>query len=282
MSKILACIDGSVYSESVADHAGWAASRLGLPVELLRVLGRRSARSEDFSGSLVAGARRKLLEDLSRLDAERHKLEHQEAWLAVDDAKARVLAAGATEAAGVVRHGDLIETMDEREEDAELVLVGKRGEAADFATLHLGSNLERMVRATRRPMLIASRAFGPINRLVVAFDGGPSALKAVDALSRSPLWRGIETVLLAVGEETAALRGPLDAAAAQLKAGGPRVTARIEPGKPEEVIARAVEAENADLLVMGAYGHSRLRTLVIGSTTAELIRACKVPIAVYR
>ena len=34
MSKILACIDGSVYSESVADHAGWAAGRLGLPVEL--------------------------------------------------------------------------------------------------------------------------------------------------------------------------------------------------------------------------------------------------------
>ena len=282
MPKILACIDGSVYSESVADHAGWAAGRLGLPVELLRVLGRRTARSDDFSGSLVAGARRKLLEDLSRLDAERHKLEHQEAWLAVDDAKARALAAGATEATGVVRHGDLVETVDEREEDADLVIVGKRGEAADFAALHLGSNLERLVRATRRPMLIASRAFRPIERLILAFDGGPSARKAVDALSRSSLYAGVETMLLSVGEETGALRGALDAAAAQLRAGGPRVETRLEAGRPEDVIARAVEAEGADLLVMGAYGHSRLRTLVIGSTTAELIRGCLVPVAVYR
>jgi hypothetical protein len=29
---------------------------------------------------------------------------------------------------------------------------------------------------------------------------------------------------------------------------------------------------------MGAYGHSRIRSFVIGSTTTEMVRSCKVPV----
>ncbi len=282
MAKILACVDGSAYAESVVDHAAWAATRLKAPVELLQVLDRRAAGSSDLSGRIVAGARRKLLEQLADLDAERARIAHKEAWLALEEDKARLEAAGIGDVAIALRHGDLVPTLDEREEDAELVVVGKRGEAADFATLHLGSNLERMVRATRRPMLITSRAFKPIERFVVAFDGGPSALKAVDAISRSPLFAGLDALLLMAGDPSASTRLALDKACDQLRAGGFTAEARVKPGKPEAVIAEIVEQEGHGLLVMGAYGHSQLRTLVIGSTTAALIRACKVPIAVYR
>ena len=282
MSKVLACVDGSVYADSVVDHAAWAATRLEAPVELLQVLGRREASSSDRSGRIVAGGRRKLLEQLAALDAERAKLAHEEAWLALGEAKARLEAAGAAEVKVTLRHGDLLPELHEREADAELGVIGKRGEAADFATLHLGSNLERMVRSTRRPMLITSRAFKPIERFVVAFDGGPSALKAVDAISRSPLVAGLGALLLTAGEPTATTRAALETAEAQLRAGGFDVEARVTPGKPETVIGETVEREGFGLLAMGAYGHSQLRALVIGSTTAALIRACKVPIAVFR
>jgi nucleotide-binding universal stress UspA family protein len=33
---------------------------------------------------------------------------------------------------------------------------------------------------------------------------------------------------------------------------------------------------------MGAYGHSRIRNLFVGSTTTEMIRSCKVPILLFR
>lgn len=282
MGKILACVDGSAYADSVVDHAAWAATRLQAPVELLQVLGRREAPPSDWSGRIVAGARRKLLEELAALDAERAKLAQQAAWLALEEHKARLEAAGVAGVTIALRHGDLLPTLEEREGDADLVIVGKRGEAANFATLHLGSNLERMVRATRRLMLIASRAFKPPARLLIAFDGGPSTLKAVDAIARSPLFAGLGAVLLHVGDPSAAIHAVLDAAKARLEAGGVATEARIVPGKPETVIARAVETEGFDLLAMGAYGHSQLRTLVIGSTTADLIRGCKVPIAVWR
>lgn len=283
MPKILACIDGSVYTTSVADHAGWAALRLGTSVELLQVLGRRDVSSTDRSGRIGIAARRRLLEQLAELDAERSKVLLEKGWLELDEAKRQIEGLGVLEVTTSLRHGgDLIETLAERESGADLIVVGKRGEAADFAKLHLGSNLERMLRASHRPVLVASRAFRPITRFMIAFDGRSSALKAVDGVSRSPLFARLEGSIVSVGTETAEMRRKLDDAASQLRAGGLEVTSHTAPGEPETVIPQIVEAESIDVLVMGAYGHSRLRTLVIGSTTSEMIRACRIPILVWR
>ena len=60
------------------------------------------------------------------------------------------------------------------------------------------------------------------------------------------------------------------------------MTAGVEAGQPDAVIARIVEQEGIGLLVMGAYGHSRIRTLIIGSTTTEMIRSCLIPVMLFR
>jgi nucleotide-binding universal stress UspA family protein len=282
MAKVLACIDGSIYSPSVADHTAWAAERLGASVTLMQVLGRRETASQDRSGRIVAGARRQLLEQLAELDAERAKLLQKQGWLDLEEASARIEAAGLRDVTTTLRHGDLLETLAAEEGAADLVVIGKRGEAADFAAGHLGSNLERILRAAHSPVLVAARAYKPIDRFVIAFDGRASALKAVDEASRSPLFQGLEGLLLMAGEETPQARSALEAAVDQLRAGGVRAEARIDPGPATTAIPKALEEDNAGLLVMGAYAHSRLRTLMIGSTTSETIRASRVPILVYR
>jgi nucleotide-binding universal stress UspA family protein len=281
-AAVMACIDGSVYSSTVADHAAWAASRLGAPVELLKVLGRREVSSSDRSGRIVPAARRQLLEELAAVDAERAKLLHQQGWLDLEEAEARVREAGVADVTTLLRHGDLLETLAEREPGAQLVVIGKRGEAADFAKLHLGSNLERMVRASHRPVLIAPRAFRPIHRVLIAFDGRASAMKAVDEVSRSPLYAGLRCQILYAGTPNDETRRKLDDAVRQLNGGGLEAAVRIDAGEPAKVIGGAVDEGGDQMLVMGAYGHSRLRSLVIGSTTTELIRTCRVAIVIYR
>jgi len=282
MSRILACFDGSVYGDSVADHAAWAADRLGLPVELLQVLGRREAASSDRSGRIVAGARRRLLEELVTLDAQRAKLVQREARLGLEEAKSRLEAGGCSDVSISLRNGDLLEMLAEHERDAAMVVVGKRGEAADFASLHLGSNLERIVRASQRPILVTSRAFRPISKLVIGFDAGPSARKAVEAVATSPLYAGLNVLLVTVSEPNKTTQAAIEQAASRIASSGHTVDTRIVPGKPEEVICTLLEEEEIDLLMIGAYGHSRLRSLVIGSTTSALIRSCRVPVAIYR
>ncbi|MFH1343728.1 MAG: universal stress protein, partial [Pseudomonadota bacterium] len=41
MTKLLALIDGSIYSQSICDYTAWIAGKTSAAVELLHVLGRR-------------------------------------------------------------------------------------------------------------------------------------------------------------------------------------------------------------------------------------------------
>jgi len=281
--KIIALVDGSIYSQSVCHHAAWIAARTAAPVELIHVLGRREAPEKaDLSGAIRLGARTRLMEELAELDAARARLVGRRGRAILEDARAIVDRDGVTEITTRLRHGDIVEAIGEIEGDASLLVIGKRGEAADFAKGHLGSNLERIVRAAHRPVLVAARAFRPVSSVLVAHDGGRSAMKAVDHMARSPLFAGLAVTVVTVGSDTAEARKGLADAAALLNAAGIEAATRILPGQPEAELGRLVEAEGFGLVVMGAYGHSRIRTLVIGSTTTEMIRSCKVPILLMR
>ena len=281
--KIVALVDGSIYSASVCDHAAWIASRTGSPVELIHVLGRREASDTyDHSGAIALGARTALMEQLAELDAQRAKLISHRGRAILDDAQALLEKAVVSEVTTRLRHGDIVEAVADVEADARVILIGKRGEAADFAKGHLGSNLERIVRASHKPVFIASRAFRPISKVLVAYEGGASAKKAVDHIARSPLFQGLAVHVVTVGTATAEVTKSLADARAMLRAAGIDAETSVLPGQPDTALARLVEDAQFDLLVMGAYGHSRIRSLIIGSTTTAMIRACKVPVVLMR
>lgn len=284
MTNLIALIDGSIYSQSVCDHAAWAAARMQASVRIVHAVGRRETPSApaNLSGSIGLGARTALLEELAELDAQKAKLSQKRGRVLLEEAQARLGGQGVTAITTALRNGDVVETAHELEENADLFVIGKRGEAADFARLHLGSNLERVVRAIHKPILVASRSFQPIRRFLIAFDGGTSALKAVDHIARSRLFAGLECRLLMAGADTPEARKKLEDAAALLRAAGYDVQADIEPGGASAAIARRVEADGIDLLVMGAYGHSRIRSMIIGSTTTEMIRSCLIPVMLFR
>ncbi|MBK0399029.1 universal stress protein [Limibaculum sp. M0105] len=280
--KLIALIDGSIYSRSVCENAAWIAGRTGAPVELLHVLGRRETASSDLSGSIALGARTALLEELSALDTERARLAQKRGRAIVEDAEAVIRAAGIENVTARLRSGDLLETVAEAEPTSRGIVIGKRGEGADFARLHLGSNLERIVRSATKPVFVAARAFRPITKVLIAYDGGVAAMKAVDHVARAPLFAGLDIRLLSVGTEQGELARNLAKAQATLRAGGHDARVEVSPGQPEKVLAEVVERDGIDLLVMGAFGHSRIRAMIIGSTTSEMIRSCKIPVVLFR
>jgi nucleotide-binding universal stress UspA family protein len=284
MEKLIALVDGSIYSESVCDNAAWISGRTNAEIELMHVIGRRevSAAPRNLSGNISLGARTTLLNELSELDAQRAQLSQKLGRAILDGAEARIIAQGPKNVTARLRIGDLVEAVSEQEFDAEIIVIGKRGEAADFAKLHLGSNLERTARVSTKPVYVAARAFSPIKRFMIAYDGGTSATKAVDYVARSPLFSGLECCLLIIGAENDENQKRLDYAQAILEAGSFEVDAKILPGQPDVAITGAVESHNIDLLVMGAYGHSRIRNLIIGSTTSEMVRSCKIPVVLFR
>ncbi len=281
--KILALVDGSIYSESVCHHAAWAAQRLGASVEVMHVLGRREApEKSDLSGALQLGARTALLTELAELDAQRAKLAQARGHAILEDARAILKADGAAPVTVRLRRGDLLEAVAEVEPGLRAIVIGKRGEAANFASGHLGSNLERVARASRVPVLVAARAFRPIRRTLVAWDASPSAGVALARMAISPVFTGLEIALVHAGVQSAAMAAKMEEAAGLLRAAGHEVATSFAAGEPEAVLERMIAEEGFDLLVMGAYGHSRIRSLIIGSTTTAMIRACKVPVLLFR
>lgn len=285
MQHITAFIDGSTYAASVIDHAAWAAERLKMPVSLVHVMGRRnevSSQPADLSGSIKLGARSDLLDKLANLDRERAVLGRERGRAILDDAEARIgKAVEGTEVTTKLRNGDLVEAVQDLAEETRFAIIGKRGEAADFATNHLGSNLERLVRTSTRPVLVVSRAFKPIRRFLLAFDGGTSAVRAVNRMVEGSVLDGLECHILKVGPATADVGKNLDSAAQALRDAGYVVKEHLMQGDPETVIAKAVVDLDADMLVLGKSGHSRFRKLFIGSTTLELMRTCRVPVLVF-
>lgn len=281
--KIIALVDGSNYSRSVCDHAAWASGRTGASVELMHVLGRREQPDKaDLSGSIALGARTALLEQLATVDEQRSKLLQQRGRAILDDATEILKADGVTEVTAKLRYGDLIEAVALQEADASMIAVGKRGEAADFASLHLGSNIERIVRASHKPVLVASRAFKPIEKVLIAWDGGNSSMRTVDHVARTPLYVGLDIHVVTVGAQSPEAEKGLAKARAMLASAGFDAKTSVIPGHPDKALGQMVADQDFGLVVMGAYGHSRIRSLVIGSTTTEMIRSCKVPIVLIR
>ncbi|MFN4128821.1 MAG: universal stress protein [Paracoccaceae bacterium] len=281
--KILALVDGSVYSESVCHHTVWIAGRLNASVDVMHVLGRReTGGSQNLSGALTLGARSSLLAELAAADEQRARLAQAKGRAILEDAQKILEADGTGPVTPHLRKGDILEAVQEVEPDLRAIVIGKRGEGADFASGHLGSNLERIVRASKVPVFVASRAFSPITRVLVAYDGSTSAMKAVERMSKSPVFQGLEITLLYVDNGSGPIGTKLETAVAALGAAGLQATGRVVQGEPEEVLQSIVSAEGFGLLVMGAYGHSRIRSLIIGSTTTAMVQAVKIPVLLYR
>lgn len=283
MSTILACTDGSPYAASIYQYAAWVANRSDASVLVLHVIEREeSTKSSDLTGKLGFDASDDLMEELVSLDEAHARVARLRGKAVLDDAERQLKEAGVAKVASTQRHGSLVETLDEFETNASLVIIGKRGENSGQAKGHLGSNLERVVRSAQIPLLVASSEYRPVERFLIAFDGGTSALKAVHYVASEPLLKGTEAHLVAVGKPGGSLARDLEHAATGLRGAGFTVHTEIVSGEAEAVISETVEKKNIDLLVMGAYGHSVIRRLIIGSTTTALIRTCHVPILLFR
>lgn len=283
MDKMLTLLDGSEYSESVCHHTAWIAQKLKASVIAMHVLGRREgAATTDLSGAISLGARTALLEQLSSMDEQRAKLAQAKGHATLEDAKAILEQDGVSNVTLRLRKGDLLEVVRELEGEMRAITIGKRGEGADFASGHLGSNLERIVRTSKVPVFVASREFRPISKVLIAYDGSVSAKVAIERMSTSPVFSDLDICVLCVAQDSVHAQKVADEAVAKLHTSNIIASSRIAAGEPEDALNKLVSEEGFDLLVMGAYGHSRIRNLIIGSTTTAMIQSVKIPVLLYR
>ena len=284
MKRILACIDASSYASSVCELAAWAATRLSASVEILHVVQRKDAVAarKDLSGAIGLGVKSELLEELTQIDEAESKLAISDGRLLLAQAEKLLVAGGVSDVNRLHRHGSVVDTIIEREAEADLVVIGKRGATSEFASDQIGSRIERVVRASVKPVLIASRKIQTPGIAVVALDGSSAALKALDFVIASPLFTGMQLHLVAAGPKGTADKSWFVKAYSKVVDRSPSCIIHIADGAPQQVLGDYMSARRDAILVMGAYGHSALRTLIFGSTTTTMLRTVRAPVLLVR
>lgn len=287
-NKVLACVDQSPFADYVADYAAWAACRMDAPLEFLHVIDHHpeSGSGKDRSGAIGFDAQESLLAKLSAEDEARAKSAREQGRLFLNRLRERAMTIGAADVDVRQRHGDLQETVVEQAKGVRLLVLGRRGaNAAASQSAGLGHHVQNMVRALNRPILTVTEGFKEPQRAMIAFDGGNVTRRGVEMVASSPLFQGLPITLVMSGQsvkESPDASKQLDWARMTLEAAGLKVVASLIPGEVQSVIAQTIKEQSIDLLIMGAFGHSPLRSLLFGSKTADLLRLSTIPTLLLR
>jgi nucleotide-binding universal stress UspA family protein len=142
---------------------------------------------------------------------------------------------------------------------------------------------ETLILLSGRPVLVLPRGHdGGLERVVVAWDGSAPAASAMhEAL---PLLRAARSVTVVVidGDKRVDSIAPWPHAVRHLLRHGVRaegVTVEPKGRSIAEALEDRLKADHADLVVMGAFGHSRLREIVLGGVTEHMLS--RIPTAVW-
>ena len=169
-----------------------------------------------------------------------------------------------------------------RAQAADLVVLGQR--VPDHST---GLDApEDVILGCSRPVLVVPYAGRRLDRIgenvLVAWNGSRESGRAVqDALPLLTM-SGAVTVLLVDPEEDADMELAEDLV---LHLGRHGLHARTQVIRHElstiavsDTLLAQVAELDADLLVMGAYGHSRLREMILGGVTRDILKNMNVPV----
>lgn len=273
MTNVVACIDGSSTTPAVCDYAAWASLRLNAPLQFLHVLDKTEYPTpKNLAGNIGFGSREALLKELTELDEKRGKIALEHGHMILDYARARADNLGIKDAGCRQRHGDLVDTLIEMESEIRLLVMGKHGAIGDSIGDHVGNNLERVVRTMHRPILVTPQVYSAPNSIMIAFDGSPTTKKGVEMVASSPLFRDIPCHVVMVNNDQKDLTDSINWAKSTLEASNFKVITNVVSGDVKVVLCNYRDQHHIGLIVMGAYGHSKIRQFLVGSTTTKMIQ----------
>ncbi|MGN7124493.1 universal stress protein [Methylorubrum thiocyanatum] len=268
---ILVCLTEEGRGDEAADALAYALSLAGMTGAHLTVqsAARRltvvAGRSWGIVQDLVADENRRL-RSLAQALAER----------SVSDAASAGVTCAAE--APMLAYPDLIARLTARARLADLTILDAEAREADLDRDLIDGVLFR----SGRPVIVVPPGWNGFHahRVVIAWDGSAQAVRAAnDAL---PFLRAAEAVEIVsvVGEKDLSTSVAGSEFAPHLARHGVNVSVNVLPvvGDVTETLRTQIGLFRADMLVMGAYRHSRLQEWFLGGVTQSLLSRSPVPL----
>ena len=212
--RVTALIDRSAYAASVGEHGAWLAERIGAGLQLRHV--RETDETVETAKTLLTDASERLADN----GAPKPNLSLVEGGVL----------AGAISA------------------EADVLVLGKRGEGLGGNRAALGAHVEPILRALDIPVCLAAQVFLPVHRVLAITDANPEHRAVLDLLAAG---RGLDNLgldLVAVARAGEDPEPKLNLARSVLE--GRAATFAIEAEGVGEAVWSYLEGRPADLIVI--------------------------------
>ncbi len=279
IKSILACTDGSTHGQAGCEYAITLAARLKARLTGLHVLDARMLDGPlmaDISGWLGAQP------FASQLSQFRDLMEAK--GNAIVEAFNDLCAKHNWHSETLVKTGLPARVILEEAARSELIVMGQRGEHAEWVGDLTGSTVERVVRNSLKPCLVTPDTFTPITKILVGYDGSGHASRALHEAIELAGALAAPLVILSVAEQHD-LAHAHDLAEDAMKLARAHECAAahmVVEGLPEIAILSKAEELACSLIVVGAYGRGRIREMFLGSTTNHLLSHARQPLLLVR
>lgn len=279
IKSILVATDGSPYGDAATRYGIYLARSLEARLAGLHVLDARMLEGPlmaDVSGWLGA-------EPFTAQLVRFRELMEKKGQAVMDAFVARAADAGVPVTTKVLS-GMPIRLLLEEHLRAELLILGRQGEHAAWANGGIGSTIERVVRHATKPCLIVPDTFRTIGKILVGYDGSPRASRALHEAIELSLALKAPLVIVTVLEvmDEAVARERVEDAMKIARAHQCVAGEMVVPGTPHEVLRAKARDLQCDLIVLGAFGHNRMREFILGSTTHQVVADSSVPVMLVR
>ena len=277
--NILIPTDGSDYGKTAIAYGIYFARKLDLQLTGLHVVDVRLLQGPvftDISGSIGLPPYQEFLPAIeSSLDAKAESIlkKFREQCAAAD------IHPETKKVTGVIDET----IIEEGRKCCDWILLAQRGEHfhIDGGAI-LGSTAQAVVRHSGKPVLVTPEHFREIKNMALAYDGSAPAQNAL-ILAAELSARAAWPLSVVIITDDQALGAKLSEKAKEfLKTTLVDSTILILKGKEDKELLKFSREGAVDLLVMGAYGHNRLREMLVGSTTSTVIRKSTIPVLLTR
>ena len=274
IKSILLPIDGSNYSETVLKYGIYLSKRLEAVVRVLSVIDIRL-----IDWSMATGAESFVpLMPSADFQAESQKMQEEKAEK-VNEKAAGILKKSDTKHEIIKSSGIPADEICHHAMENDYVIMGIRGEYEKWTNKFLGATVESVTRQINKPTMLVDKEFNEIERIYCGYDGSNSANKALQlsAYLSDALKLSIQIIAISMSEDER--KQLLNEADRYLNPYNIDYTLRHETGVPSDTLVNVQNnAPSPSLMVIGSYGHTRLREAIIGSTTVEVMRKAQKPV----
>ena len=280
MNRVIACIDSSPCIEAVAEAAAWVAKQTQRELVLLQILDYYPASYHlgEISGVIGFESNAMLLKELAELEQKQSELALDYSNNLLKHISELIEKRYGLTSTKIQEKGDFLEQSFNILKENDVVIIGRVGERAVEKNKPIGSNVENFIRGANCTVITVGENFEPPKRFIFAYEYSPTCQKMLQRIAQSDLLKTLQCHLLYVGDHPEMLTEPEK----YLKDAGIEVVPVYRYGDVAQNILEYQAEHKIQLIVLGAFSHSKIHQFFLGSITTTIFRNANVPLLVAK